>query len=842
MNGEFIIENKVLKKYFGKDKEIVVPEYIEEIGPLAFRDCIELKSVHLPEGLKVIDLFAFEGCVNLEKINLPVSIEKIKTRAFRNCSSLANVVLPPNLKEIDTNVFYGCSSIKEINIPDKVKSLNDEVFFNCSALETVTLPKGLEFIGWSAFENCSSLKEIDIPDSVGYIGNYAFEGCFGDRAKQLKLEREMLLRPISLGYLFAEAIDDAETCACAAIYRGDRYWNERIDAYVQSRLIKFEMNFLNDVVMIICDRIDENTKKYDVERATGFLLRYGDFVSVDVVKKYYQTLYSIKSEYLKLLIEDTCVQNMLLDGRLCPQGEKLEKSICRAVEVIAKIDPSDAEIADELRKFIKKGVPYADFAGTSSPDTVIFVILEYLKWMTEITDDRWFDKDFIRSRISYSADTVVRQLDMASLQRYFEKITFLNDETIEKCILAYARYASPSQIEKLIHQKSCWRSSDDFSEKERKNVIRARGALMLSDTYEAIKELYYDNLLFYYFDIRDYDEYSTVINSVFSELGFIDRKKTYDLGESKVIVSVSDDLSVNIIDEGTGTKLVDIPQYKSNKFLCTTAKEEVDKLKAITNGVESHLFSCFLDGRRIESLSWASYLKSVPFISLAHLLVWRQNGKCFTVTEDGKTINSDGSEFPFVKNWKTTVTVSHPMDMTEDEIEEWKDYFKRNNLKQPFDQLGEPVYRADEIKEDRYKECMVRLDNLENAGKDGILILEGEGFRLRLTGFAMSYKIRYSYEIPDISDVVIDKILEQEKFSKYGNHIVHLLDGFTIKQRILKRYSISLCELDGYSEDKITELIDYASENNCVNSLAMLMNFKDKKFGRYGSAEEYSLE
>ena len=76
----FQIENGVLKKYTGKDKDVVIPE--TRIGNGAFEDCKSLTSVTIPDGVTKIDEYAFRGCENLTSITIPDSVTYIGEDAF----------------------------------------------------------------------------------------------------------------------------------------------------------------------------------------------------------------------------------------------------------------------------------------------------------------------------------------------------------------------------------------------------------------------------------------------------------------------------------------------------------------------------------------------------------------------------------------------------------------------------------------------------------------------------------------------------------------------------------------------------------------------------------------
>ncbi|MBH1940608.1 leucine-rich repeat protein [Mobilitalea sibirica] len=216
----FIDDYGYLRKYYGSDKHVVIPNTVHNIQPEAFMDCksIEtveihdgitsigagafydcknLKEVTLPDSVQMVGFNTFEGCSNLKKVILPKGLTKLAIRifmdctaltdiklpngitsiganAFTNCSSITSITLPESLETIGHNVFRGCSSLKSIEIPDGVKSLPHSLFADCTSLESVTLPQGISIIDTYTFYRCTSLKQIKIPDGVTLIGESAF--------------------------------------------------------------------------------------------------------------------------------------------------------------------------------------------------------------------------------------------------------------------------------------------------------------------------------------------------------------------------------------------------------------------------------------------------------------------------------------------------------------------------------------------------------------------------------------------------------------------------------------------------------------------------------------------
>ena len=112
----FQIENGVLKKYTGKDKDVVIPDGVTRIGNGAFEDCKSLTSVTIPDGVTKIDEYAFRGCENLTSITIPDSVTSIGECAFENCTSLTSITIPDSVISIGERAFEDCTSLTSIKI------------------------------------------------------------------------------------------------------------------------------------------------------------------------------------------------------------------------------------------------------------------------------------------------------------------------------------------------------------------------------------------------------------------------------------------------------------------------------------------------------------------------------------------------------------------------------------------------------------------------------------------------------------------------------------------------------------------------------------------------------
>lgn len=136
-NGDFTIENGVLKKYNGSASKIIIPDNITEIGQMAFINKQSVKSIVIPNGVTKIDNYAFAECNNITNIEFPSSLLLIDIGAFLG-TSISNIELPEGLTTIEERVFAG-TKLSSLNIPSSVTDIGPSITSGCSNLKNFTV-------------------------------------------------------------------------------------------------------------------------------------------------------------------------------------------------------------------------------------------------------------------------------------------------------------------------------------------------------------------------------------------------------------------------------------------------------------------------------------------------------------------------------------------------------------------------------------------------------------------------------------------------------------------------------------------------------------------------------
>lgn len=155
---------------------VYIPEWLEEIGDEAFRNCPKITHIYIPESVKRIGDSCFRDCTSLQKLTIKGDVE-IGERAFENCGKLSEIELPDNLAEIYNGVFNSCKSLTKIKLPKHLSAIGDSAFASCDHLVDIEIPVGVTRIDDQVFAGCSQLAEIKIPNTVTRIGKNVFKDC-----------------------------------------------------------------------------------------------------------------------------------------------------------------------------------------------------------------------------------------------------------------------------------------------------------------------------------------------------------------------------------------------------------------------------------------------------------------------------------------------------------------------------------------------------------------------------------------------------------------------------------------------------------------------------------------
>lgn len=106
--GDIKTKNGVLKKYYGNNKYIIIPDNITGIERDSFEFADNLIGVIMHDSITNIGSYAFNGCKNLSAVILSKGITTLKVGTFSGCYSLANIMIPASVTYIEQDAFENC--------------------------------------------------------------------------------------------------------------------------------------------------------------------------------------------------------------------------------------------------------------------------------------------------------------------------------------------------------------------------------------------------------------------------------------------------------------------------------------------------------------------------------------------------------------------------------------------------------------------------------------------------------------------------------------------------------------------------------------------------------------
>ena len=371
-----------------------------------------------------------------------------------------------------------------------------------------------------------------------------------------------------------------------------------------------------------------------------------------------------------------------------------------------------------------------------------------------------------------------------------------------------------------------------------------RAAMLFADRYHDLDK---------YAKLRGTDA-DTLRNTVLSEFDLDENgKKRYDLGNTILEAALQDDLTISLYDLGAQKTVKSVPKKNADLKKYEAAKKDLadirKNIKKVAKARNNALFEDFLTGKRFESENWKKIHFSNPLLNrIGRLLVWAQEGSTFTLSAEGP-IDSSGTAYSISSK---PIRLAHPMEMQEAETEAWQKYYTGHGLKQPFAQVWEPVIDPNSVREDRYSGIVLPLIIFNGRDKHGII---GRDFRAFSDDFRVTFKdcdleLDPSTWRLDIWDITLGYSeytytlgkFSYKKYTRYTNHIVGILDGWTVEQRILKDDVSVINNLESFTLAQITEFISRASEHNCNNVTAALLEYKNEHFADYDPMTRFWLE
>ncbi len=849
---------------------VTIPDSVTSIGDFVFEGCSSLSSVEIPSGVKSIGESAFSGCNGLMSVTIPGSVTSIGHGAFKGCSGLTSVTIPDSATSIGYYTFEGCSGLTSVTIPDSVTSIGGGAFKGCSGLTSVTVPDSVTSIGGDTFKGCSGLTSVTIPDSVTSIGDSAFSDCKNLKEVYFKKKYPKLGNKIFEPHKPDFPLEDLQTTNSIPVVLINNFnsFTEKERPYLilfqtakgWKQWVREDVTEKNadDIVKNITALIQELPKlqKKAGQQAAEFALEYQAYIQSETLRSLVNVLKEKKcTEAIKSMQEDLTMKVKLKEGKA---GTKQTEPLNPTEKIVQEhwiYDDTTNKVCSIIQNQLRSGSVLPHYIGLeqlASREVLAFVIAAYARQAIGVSiyySD--YKKGYLPFAVDRMADQVAAALNGEELLTFLEKGIYKQrfDQTAFIFIPAFARYVDESRTEKLISKMKEWENWNTYARKGRESIMIVRGALMLNDSRSAMLHMEKVGQLDAYAKLRGTDA-ETLRDTVLADFGLNeDGRKFYDLGNKTVRAFVGHDLKVQLYDEATEKEVRSLPKRGADLDKYSAASKDLAELKKnvkkVVKARNDQLFGDFLSGKTVSAAKWKrAYLENPVLYRVAELLVWSQGTASFTLNQDGP-VKSDGTGYEITEE---EIRVAHPVEMDPQSVKAWQQYFTSHDLRQPFEQVWEPVIDPETIHPDRYSGQRVSVFRFRNQVKHGIYFFD-EGFHddIYFSCSGCDLEGMRTKETAWRHDIGPDETFTLGKFSfkeytRQVNHIVSLMDRWTVTGRMLKDDVSVKDQLDGFTAAQIMEFIRLTSENNCPNCAAMLLQYKQENYPDFDPMTEFTLE
>lgn len=201
-------------------------------------------------------------------------------------------------------------------------------------------------------------------------------------------------------------------------------------------------------------------------------------------------------------------------------------------------------------------------------------------------------------------------------------------------------------------------------------------------------------------------------DKIVPDLGFNqNRERWFDFGPRKFKGILSEKLQVFVYD-ASGKQLKNLPKpgAKDDKELaeeaCQAFKDLKKQLKTVVANQKIRLEEAIMTGRKWEKTDWEQLFVHNPVMNgFAIGLIWEERSPDGTITgtfrymEDGSFNSEEEEEYELSE--QSEIMLLHPLDVSEELIEKWKEQLEDYEIEQPVNQLSMPVFRlsSDELKD-----------------------------------------------------------------------------------------------------------------------------------------------
>ena len=880
---------------------ITIPESVTCIGEKAFLYCRNITTINIPNSVKTISKEAFQGCRKLTSVIIPNGVTRIEASTFFGCESLVSIQLPNEVTYIGKDTFCRCDSLTSVTIPDGVTCIESRTFFGCKSLTSINIPGGITRIGNEAFKECKSLKSIYLPNKVTFIGERAFESCDNLTSVIIpngvtSIEAKTFYECKKLTYISipesVTSIGDLAFMSCHMLKSislptsitnlGRQCFenNTAIEVYnlLQLLFVQKTKTGSDTILCMLKGRENVFPNLIDIISHMGKINKKCETTIINIIKT---CTIQDKQEATKLVSviseKDSAVAERIkntseikeITGNLHP----IETYV---IDLLEKADNKSFEddrlnhlkyYIDDLNKRNIAGLPYNDGSGISSERVVKTFLGIYMCVLNSISNSQlplslthnWY-KEY---NPSPEGETIANAFEPKAFQKFIGSL--INTRYYYEYILSFMLYANEEQISQAIEL---------VSHGKLKGVDKNKGKAIIDLIYlsktNAAEEFINDDkrctVLYYaklngFSDETEYRDSKGVSNFGFDENGII----KYDLSDGITIEArLSDSLEVGLYDSVSGEQLNKFPKPFGDVQKYNECKESYKQLqdnlndflkKRIDSFREMYFFKALISANTFSSL----YLKNPIMKRLVKMAIWQDASNTRFMIVD-KAIDSNGNPVEYSGN----ITLAHIMDMSEMELNEWRNYVTTSSSKLLIDQIGGGFSQKSGRNMKSYVgkvfPVAIREEAKRRLAKIGIKARVNRSFTPGYnyaTGMFKTFdqeatwvigrSVEISYECDDKNGLM--KITgaygrRDPEFQREKCEIAAILNTVIVEYAIKKSdvNLISTAFLNTLSADTILSLIDEAIAHNSSECVVVLMNYKNKNYPSHNRLDNYIFE
>lgn len=190
-NSDFVIEDGVLTKYQGSDRDVTIPDGVTSIGRYAFFRCNGLTTVTISGSVTFIDEFAFCDCPNLTTITVPATVTR---------------VLPGWVSDLSVTVYFGGTQAQwdKIAAPSTIAKTPINIYCQGTQTARVAFVADMRIISSKTVIVGENYGEL--PDLPSFFKGVALEGWYTDYSCSTKVTSDTKVTKTSDHDLYANLV------------------------------------------------------------------------------------------------------------------------------------------------------------------------------------------------------------------------------------------------------------------------------------------------------------------------------------------------------------------------------------------------------------------------------------------------------------------------------------------------------------------------------------------------------------------------------------------------------------------------------------------------------------